>query len=213
MLCFAIVVGTMENVISYIFIGIGLILVVVSVVLWLENMIKIILGNYILWTISLALMQSIDLLIGFWSANLDAVFIWISYASLAWFLTAAKATIVLIVYFVLLFVLYKQSQITVRMPDEDSLQRALYILLVPLAASSMLLTLWIVLTGLWLSQDVILWLVWQWANVDLVARIVSMLPVWILLHGLCTILITSELRMTIKTDMDAWAILWDDDLV
>ena len=47
---------------------------------------------------------------------------------------------------------------------------------------------------------------------DLVARIVSMLPVWILLHGLCTILITSELRMTIKTDMDEAAILGDDDI-
>jgi hypothetical protein len=202
----------MENIISYAFIAIALILVVISVVLGLENMIKIVLGNYILGTISLALMQNIDLLIGFLSANPDVMFVWIWYTSLAWFLAAAKATIVLIIYFVLLFVLYKQSQITVRMPSEDSLQRALYILLVPLAASSMLLTLWIVLTGLGLSQDVILWLVGQWANVDLVARIVSMLPVWILLHGLCTILITSELRMTIKTDMDEAAILWDDDI-
>jgi hypothetical protein len=47
------------------------------------------------------------------------------------------------------------------MPGEDSLQRALYILLVPLAASSMLLTLWIVLSGLGLSQDVILSLIGQ----------------------------------------------------
>jgi hypothetical protein len=202
----------MENIISYAFIAIALILVVISVVLGLENMIKIVLGNYILGTISLALMQSIDLLIGFLSDNPDVMFVWIWYTSLAWFLAAAKATIVLIIYFALLFVLYKQSQITVRMPSEDSLQRALYILLVPLAATSMLLTLWIVLTGLGLSQDVILWLVGQWANVDLVARIVSMLPVWILLHGLCTILITSELRMTIKTDMDEAAILWDDDI-
>lgn len=193
------------------FIAIALILVVISVVLWLENMIKIVLGNYILGTISLTLMQSIDLLVGFLSAHSDAVFVWISYTSLVGFVTAAKATIVLIIYFVLLFVLYKQSQITVRMPGEDSLQRALYILLVPLAASSMLLTLWIVLSGLWLSQDVILSLIGQWANIDLVARIVAMLPVWILLHGLCTMLITSELRMTIKTDMDA-PILWDDDL-
>jgi len=196
----------------YVFVAVALLLVVISVVLGLENMIKIVLWNYILWSISLALMQSIDLLIGFLSGSPDDVFIGISYPSLAWFITAAKATIVLIIYFVLLFVLYKQSQITVRMPGEDSLQRALYILLVPLAASSMLLTLWILLSGLGLSQDVILWLIGQWANVDLVARIVSMLPVWILIHGLCTILITSELRMTIKTDMDEGAILWDEDL-
>ena len=75
MLCFAIFVGYMENIISYAFIAIALILVVISVVLGLENMIKIVLGNYILGTISLALMQSIDLLIGFLSGNPDVMFV------------------------------------------------------------------------------------------------------------------------------------------
>ena len=65
----------MENIISYVFIAIALILVVISVVLGLENMIKIVLGNYILGTISLALMQSIDLLVGFLSGNPDAMFV------------------------------------------------------------------------------------------------------------------------------------------
>ncbi|MBP7062507.1 hypothetical protein KA037_00890 [Patescibacteria group bacterium] len=65
----------MENIISYAFIAIALILVVISVVLGLENMIKIVLGNYILGTISLALMQSIDLLIGFLSDNPDVMFV------------------------------------------------------------------------------------------------------------------------------------------
>lgn len=65
----------MENIISYAFIAIALILVVISVVLGLENMIKIVLGNYILGTISLALMQNIDLLIGFLSANPDVMFV------------------------------------------------------------------------------------------------------------------------------------------
>lgn len=201
----------MENVVSYIFIGLALILVVISVVLWLENMIKIVLGNYILGTISLSLMQSIDLLVNFLSATPDMIFVWISHSSLAAFFAAAKATIVLVIYFVLLFVLYKQSQITVRMPSEDSLHRVLYILLVPLAASSMLLTLRIVLSGLGLSQGIVVSLLGQWAHVDMIARIVGMLPVWILLHGLCTMLITSELRMTIKTDIDESLLLGDDE--
>jgi uncharacterized membrane protein YccF (DUF307 family) len=74
-LWFAIFVNDMENILSYVFIAIALILVVISVVLGLENMIKIVLGNYILGTISLAFMQSIDLLVGFLSGNTDAVFI------------------------------------------------------------------------------------------------------------------------------------------
>lgn len=195
---------------SYVFLAIVLILIVVSVLLWLENMIKIVLGNYILWTISLALMQSIDIFVRFLTVHTDAIFLWIWYPSLGTFLAAAKATIVLIVYFFLLFVLYKQSQITVRMPSEDSWQRALYIFLVPLAASSMLLTLWILLLGLGLSQTVIVSLVWENPSVFIIDRIVSLLPLWILLHGLCTILITSELRLTIKTDIDDLPILWDD---
>lgn len=202
----------MEIFVSYIFIAVAFVLIVISVILGLENMVKIVLWNYILWTVSLALMQSIDLLVWFLSAHTTWVFIGISYTSLAWFFAAAKATITLFAYFVLLFVLYKKSQITVRMPSEDSLQRVLYVLLVPLAASSMLLTLWIVLSWLWLSQDLIVSFVGQWVDVQTIWRVVDMLPVWIVLHGLCTMLITSELRMTIQTDIEESPILWDDEI-
>jgi len=154
-------------------------------------MVRIILWNYILWGICFAASASIDLAINsaqnVWFAN---------------FLSSGKATIVLILYALLLFLIFHKSKITIDMPWDQIMQKSLYLIFVPLTVLSMCLTLEIILLGTnLLSQTSLLWVVeWFTKNIYLQEFIINT-PYWILIHGLATVVITSEFKTRIRTDI------------
>jgi len=189
-----------ENFILYIIVWIIWLLSVFAFVVGVEKMIKIVLGNYILWSICLAASQSIDVLVNFLNTTPELKFAGMTYKSLWVFFADGKTTIVLILYAVLLVVIYKTSKIHVHLPEDPAVNKWLYVLFVPLTVLSMILTL----------QIAIMWIngvsVWQLqvigkelTNNPGIYTFLTMTPVWILLHGLATILITSEMKVGLKT--------------
>jgi len=180
-----------EGLIVYIFVWVIAVFVILSFAIGLEKMIKIILWNYILWGICFAASASIDLAISSlqneWFAN---------------FLSSGKATIVLILYALLLFLIYHKSKITIDIPWDQIMQKSLYLIFVPLTVLSMLLTLEIIL--LWtslLSQQSLSNLVNEFTNNFYLQEFIINTPYWIFIHGLATIFITSEFKTKIKTDV------------
>ncbi len=180
-----------QSLITYIFVWAIAFFVILSFAIGLEKMIKIILWNYILWGICFAASASIDLAISsvesVWFAN---------------FLSNGQSTIILILYALLLFLIYHKSKITIDIPTDQIMQKSLYLFFVPMTVLSMCLTLEIIL--LWtnvLSQSTLLGVVeWFTNNIYLQEFIVNT-PYWVLIHGLATIIITSELKTRIRTDM------------
>ena len=189
-----------ENVIMYVIVGIIWLLAVFSFVIGLEKMVKIILGNYILSTICIAASQSIGLLVDFLNKTPDLKFAGFSYNSLATFFADGKTTIVLIIYVILLVVVYKNSSIKISVPTDQWTQKLLFIFLVPLTVISMILALQIVI--MWvnvINVDQIQAIAWSFSNNVAIYKFIALTPVWLLLHGLATILITSEMKVGIKT--------------
>jgi len=163
-------------------------------------MIKIVLGNYILGSICLAASQSIDIFVNFLNATPQLKLLWITYSSLWMFFADGKMTIVLVLYIALLVVIYKTSKIYVHLPEDPALNKGLFLLMVPLTVLSFILTLQIVV--LWVN--IIDIKQFESLNKALVSNpwifaFLTMTPIWILLHGLSTVLITSEIKVGLKT--------------
>jgi len=187
-----------ENLLNYIIIGFTGILAVFSFVMWIEKMIKIILGNYILTGICLSATQAINLLVNYLNTDPTAKIIWLSYEIIAKFFDYGQTTLVLVLYAILLIIIYLKSKIMIQLPMDEWVQKSFFIILVPLTVISIILTL----------QIAILWINIIDANTlstissDSIAyKFFSLTPVRILLHWLATILITSELKINIKTNI------------
>lgn len=185
--------------------SIGSVLVVVAIVLLmlgLENIIKIILGNYILGTICFSVSLWIDNLIIYLQGLGDQRFAWFASTWWAMFLTNGHATIVLLLYLILLVILYKKSTISIRLPADGVIQKTLYLIFVPLALTSVILTLYILLWGAGIISPAIL-ATWSESSplLTIVAQIFSLTPLWIAIHGIATLLITAEIPMRVETDL------------
>jgi hypothetical protein len=180
-----------QELITYIFIWAIAIFVILAFAIGLDKMIKIILWNYVLWGICFAASASIDLVI---NTSTSAWFVW--------FMTSGKSFMVFILYILLLALIYHKSKISIDIPTDKIMQKSLYLFFVPMTVLSMCLTVEIILLGTnILSYNALLWTVEWFTNNIYLQQFIINTPYWVLLHGLATIIITSELKTKIKTDI------------
>jgi hypothetical protein len=191
-----------ENLITYAIVILVGVLVVFSFTIGIEKMIKIILGNYILSSICLAAGQSISLLVEIMKKTPELRFMGFSYDKITNFLNNGNMTIVLILYIVLLFIIFRTSKIKISLPNDEAIRKMLQLIFVPLTVISMILTLQIAILGInGINISAISSVAQMVANNTYMFQFVSLTPVWILLHGIVTILITSEFKIRVQTDL------------
>ena len=191
-----------ENLITYAILILVGILAVFSFTIGIDKMIKIILGNYILSSICLAASQSINIAVQAMQKTPELKIMGFTYDKAASFLHNGSMTIVLILYIILLVVIFKTSKIKIGLPSDEAIKKMLQLIFVPLTVISMVLTLQIVL--LWID-GINITAIWSIAtavaNNPYMFQFVSLTPVWILLHGIITIFITSEFKVSVQTDL------------
>lgn len=191
-----------EQIIMYIGISILGILVIFSFAIGLEKMIKIILGNYILSSIARASSGAITLLINHIQANPDISFFGIGSTTLANFFTNGKTTIILILYIALIVLVYKKSKVYISLPMDEASKKMTQIIFVPLTVISIILTLQIALMGMDVTNMQNLSRLSETLSSNpYIITYFSLTPVWILLHGIVTIFLTSELKVSAQTDL------------
>ena len=191
-----------EIMVNYLIFWLLIALIVFSIVIWIEKMIKIILWNYILSSICLATSQSLNLLINYLSTNSHIKTLWILNSKLSQILTDWQTTIILILYVILLVIIYHKSKIKIDTPEDISTRKIIHLLLVPLTVLSIIITF----------QTVLMWI--NIVNIESIQSIANSIssnpylfnfirrtPLWILLHWLATVIITSELKISIKTNI------------
>lgn len=191
-----------DTVVSYIFFLLLAILVILAFVIGNEKMIKVLLGNYILATLCLAANQSLDVLTQFLLTTPTLKILTFSYNDIANFIVGAKTSIVLILYLLLLFLMYQKSRIRITLPGDELLQKTFSLFLVPLTVISLILTLEIVILGMnSLNPSSLETLARGFTSNYYIINFIVLTPVWIFLHGLATVLITTEIKMSIRTDI------------
>lgn len=186
---------------NYVIVGIAGILAVFSFVMGIEKMIKIILWNYVLTGICLAAWESINVLIKFLLQAPQAKTIWFTHAKIANFLEMGHTTFVLMLYIWLLIVIYLKSKIRIDLPSDSNKEKLLYVILIPMTVISIILTLQIALIGTKiLDINHITTLTSNMQNNNYAYKFISLTPVRTFLHGIATILITSELNISFKSN-------------
>lgn len=191
----------MDSLITYIIFWVIWILAVFAFVIWTDQMVKVILWNYVLWIICMAASQSIDILINFLANNANLSIMSISYDTLASFFNNGKITFVLLLYALWLILIYKKSTISISFPSDPNLMRTIQILLVPMTVISMILTLqmaiiWVNMIDAAKLQVIVSWFSQTWYLYEFL----RLWPVWLLLHGVLTTIISSELHITVRSD-------------
>lgn len=191
-----------ENLITYgILILVG-ILAIFSFTIGIDKMIRIILGNYILSSICLAASQSITLWTKTMRSAPELTTFGFNNVKFANFLDNGSMTIILILYVILLVIIYRTSKIRITLPGDEAIKKMLQLIFVPLTILSMILTLQIAILGMdGINITAIGSIATAVQNNPYMFRFVSMTPVRILLHGLLTIFITSEFKVSVKTDL------------
>lgn len=163
-------------------------------------MIKVLLGNYLLMTLTLATNQSINLFVDFLKNTPDLVFAGFTYDAIAQFFTNGRMTIVLLLYFGFLFLIYSKSKIRLILPADDIVQKILMIALVPLTVLGVIFSLIIVFMGTSLFDPTALQgLILKFPPDPIFSLFITYIPIWIFVHALITILVTSEIKFQIKT--------------
>ncbi|HPC34328.1 MAG TPA: hypothetical protein PLP73_01600 [Candidatus Absconditabacterales bacterium] len=179
-----------QTLITYLLIGGVAIIVVLSFVIGLDKMVKIILGNYVLGALLIAISTSIDL-------SINAM----GETGLARFLGDGKITILFIIYVGLLFLVYRASKIKIDFSGDQIMQKSLYLLFVPMAALSVVITLEIIFFGIDILDPVkVLELAKGFADNIYLQQFIANTPYIILGHALITILITSRFKVVSKVD-------------
>ncbi len=183
---------------NYIIAGLIGVLFVFAFAIGIDKMMRIILGNYLLTIICVALWSTIDT-ISFAIKPLvsQIAFLGVTFGQLDFFLTNSKLTIIILTYLVLMVLIFSKSKIYISLPSDENTRIFLKIIIIPLTVISAILT----------AQTAILWptifntnslliLAAQFQNSPLLFYSIARAPLRIFLHGIITVLITSEIKFS-----------------
>ena len=187
-----------ENIITYGVITAISILAIFAFTIGIDKMMRIILGNYILNSICLAGGQSLTIAAQALQKTPEATMLGMQYSHIANFLTNGSMTILLIIYIILLIIVYKTSKLRIILPEDEALKKMLQIIFVPLTILSCILTLQIVIFGISTINVADISAI---TTNPYIIQFIQLTPVRIFLHGIITILMSSEFKLRVQTDI------------
>lgn len=172
-----------------------------SLILWLEKMIRIIMANYLIASILLWLWNFIDLItqrLLIWTVErwVDGLQIWI------WkLLIAGKPTFLLTVYFVLLLFIVTKSQIGIWKVKHEAVKWVLTFIFLPCTIISIMLSIGLAIYGNQIMNvDELAMLAENVKSIPYVYNFVMLTPLWIILPWMVTILVAA---LVLRTKDDA----------
>lgn len=107
-----------------------------AVLMWIDKMTKVIIGNYIAWITCFAFWNLINQWVKWLLASPDSSFIWISYEKYANFLSAWQLTFVLLLFAGLIWLMYACGKIQVSYTSNIATEKVYFIILIPITVLS-----------------------------------------------------------------------------
>lgn len=179
-----------------------------AVLMWIDKMAKIIIGNYLAWITCFAFWNLIHQWVNRLMSSPDSAFIWISYAKYAKFLSAWQLTFVLLLFIGLIRLIYACWRIQVSFSTRNSTEKLYFIVLIPITVLSFIIWPYIALTANWIQA--------LWYIESIISRtfwflvsFINHLPFWMFINWLTFIIISSQLNFKISlsakaTKMPEW---------
>jgi hypothetical protein len=177
---------------NYFLLGIIWVICIFAVAIGIDKMAKIIVGNYVLGLISLA----INSVISIWSSQITTLQVnnpGSNYAQLQSFLINGKTGIILIAYLVLLVLMLNKSKVSVDVTGVPLPKPALVTLMVIMTVLSILLTIavavwWVQIVDYSQIINIAKYFVWY----PILFNIIQYIPLILLVHWLITLYLISD---------------------
>ncbi len=173
-----------------------------AVLMWIDKMAKMIIWNYLAWITCYAFWNLIQQWISRLMLSPDSVFIWISYAKYASFLSSWQLTFVLLLFIWLIRLIYVGWRIQVSFGSSASTEKLYFILLVPITVLSFIIGPYIALRANWIQ---VLWDLERTlsSTFSFLTRFINHIPFWMFINWIVFIIISSKVKFKISLSAKA----------
>lgn len=190
------------NWIWYIIVWIYVAITFWAVLMWIDKMTKVIIGNYLAWITCFAFWNLINQWVKRLLASPDSSFIWISYEKYANFLSAWQLTFVLLLFAGLIWLIYACSKIQVSYTNNIATEKVYFIILIPITVLSFVIGPYIALKAdgiqtLSFIQNTIIQTFW------FLGTFIRHIPFWMFVNWIAFIIISSHINFKITVSAKA----------
>jgi len=120
----------------YVILAVYIAIIFRAVLMWIDKMAKVIIGNYLAGITCYAFWNLIHVWVNWLMASSSSSFLWISYEKYANFLSASQLTLILLLFAGLIRLIYACGQIQVSFSTRSSTEKLYFILLIPITVLS-----------------------------------------------------------------------------
>ena len=173
-----------------------------AVLMWIDKMAKVIIWNYLAGITCFAFWNLIQQRVNWLMASPDSVFIWISYAKYANFLSAWQLTFVLLLFIWLIWLIYACWRIHVSFSTRASTEKLYFIVLVPITVLSFVIGPYIALTANWIQA---IWYIESTLSrtFGFLVSFINHLSFWMFINWIVFIIISSQINFKISLSAKA----------
>ncbi len=173
-----------------------------AVLMWMDKMAKVIIGNYLAWITCFAFGNLIHQWINWLMMSPTTKFIRISYESYANFLSAGQLTFVLLLFVWLIWLIYACWRINVSFSTRATTEKLYFIVLIPITVISFVVWPYIALKAdgiqtLSFVQNSITQTFW------FLAPFIRHIPFWMFINWIVFIIISSHINFKISVTAKA----------
>lgn len=200
MLCLVSTISMTEWLAEYTVIWVFTLVAIFSFLIWPQQMIKMILWNYIVSAVILWFQASSRLLVTWLLQNESLTFVWFTYPSIASLIESGVVTLSLVLFVFLVIVVFQKADLSLSFPHDEIIQKSLFVFMVPLTVLSVVFNLTLVF--FWANVFDISFLVesaQSLTQTSLMYDAIVLLPVWMTLHALATIAILTYVKVQYST--------------
>ncbi len=190
------------NWIGYIVLWIYVAIAFRAVLMWIDKMAKVIIGNYLAWITCFAFWNLINQWVKWLMTSPDTSFIWISYEKYASFLSAWQLTFVLLLFIGLIRLIYTCGKIQVSFSTRATTEKLYFIILIPITVLSFVVGPYIALKAdgiqtLVFLQNTIIQTFW------FLSSFIRHIPFWMFINWIAFIIISSHINFKISVTAKA----------
>lgn len=179
-----------------------------AVLMWIDKMAKVIIWNYLVWITCFAFWNLIHQWVNWLMASPNSVFIWISYAKYASFLSAWQLTFILLLFAGLIWLIYACWRIQVSFSTHTSTEKLYFIILIPITVLSFVIWPYIALKADWIQT---IWSIESTLlrNFSFLVSFINHIPFRMFINWIVFIIISSHINFKISlsakaTKMPEW---------
>lgn len=179
-----------------------------AVLMWIDKMAKVIIWNYLVWITCFAFWNLIHQWVNRLISSPNSVFIWISYAKYASFLSAWQLTFILLLFAGLIWLIYACWRIQVSFSTHTSTEKLYFIILIPITVLSFIIWPYIALKADWIQTIGIIETTLS-KNFSFLVPFINHIPFRMFINWIVFIIISSHINFKISlsakaTKMPEW---------